>query len=222
MIRICTSCLGLKVVDAEKVHRNDIEGRWLTGMVPCILCRDITGVSRGYLDYHVVEAHQYRLELKQRMLRAAVDLGGSPFSRESLQFKVGEIRWNAISSVYFKPAKVAELLGLIFPTDLEEIDTAVQRATWSPGSLWKVSPATQETDHLRLCQKLQRQLNQQYRIDTWPQFEQWDLPVDNTEYVPLKDLAQRLDLIQRGHTPTTDWRDVVAAVQAMTAQDNAA
>lgn len=214
MKEICGRCHGTGTYLAELMFEIDSSGRRIYGPMTCRQCK-----GKGQMDapswYDEWRANHF--EKKQQMLRHAVDLGGSPGSDESRFFDVKEIRWGAITRVYFRPKRLCQLLNMVFDDDQEMMERAIRYASWSPDTGWRVTPNDGATHAQHtLCDNVRRQLHEQYRIEDQPEFADcWSgKPVDSTEYVSLKLLRAEIQM-SRGIVRTlTTWRDSVAAVKA--------
>ncbi len=226
MREMCRWCFGTGKVDAERFFKTDLLGNAITGQVECGQCH-----GRGYQDWVAQELHAFQLETNQKILRKAVDLGGSAQSRESKMFGVTEIREGKITHVYFKPKAVCELLGLIFPGDVEDMERTIASARYGIESDWVVKPLTEideeqlPADQIRrngiTCKALQLQLNQQYRFTEWDDLCK-PFKRNDRFYSPILRLKDDVWNIRRGRDVKSQWRAAVEAVRASTSEAKAA
>lgn len=205
MREICNWCMGTGEVRHEDFFHRDLNGNKLFGFHQCGQCK-----GKGHVDWFSVELHKWEMERRQRKFRKAVELGGSVYSAESRFFDVTQVRWGAISAVYFSPEKVCELLGLVFPSDLQDVTEAVKHAAWTLG--WRVTPLTGERKHILRCRAIERQLHEQYDIHEFPEFQE-DFPRDDRTFTKLYTLSSAIFYWRRGDL-RQDWREAVAAVKA--------
>lgn len=216
MRELCRWCFGTGKVDADRFFKTDLLGQKMRGPVTCGQCH-----GKGHVDWSTLEFEAWSKERNQRILRKAVDLGGSAFSRESKQFGVQEIRWNHITHVYFRPKAICNLLGLIFPGDLESIEESVKHARFGLETDWVVTPATEDPRHLQRCKAIRGQLIEQFDLIRWPEF---DAPMhrDNRFYSPLTRFKDDIFDIRRGRDVKSGWQAAVEAVKSASTSIKAA
>lgn len=215
MREICSWCMGTGEVRYEDTFERDLDGNPLYGLHQCGQCK-----GDGDINWSFVEYHKWEMELRQRMLRKAVELGGSVYSAESRFFDVTQVRWGAISSVYFQPEKICELLGLVFPDDQKDVAEAVEKASWAYYTAWHVTPRTRERAHILRCRAIENQLCEQYPIYDFPEFQD-GFPRDDRTFTRLYELSTDIFCWRRGN-PRQRWRTAVAAVKARHQHDQAA